>query len=109
MNRNLKARSRRHEQGFRFALAALVVLLVHLSFGPALAQVSSGGDSDKTATANDAVEVAMVRHAPVIAGSVNGSVRMLLPENVTIAGCTTAARSLTISHSRHRPIRIGPV
>ena len=96
MNRNLKARSRRHEQGFRFALAALVVLLVHLSFGPALAQVSSGGDSDKTATANDAVEVAMVRHAPVIAGSVNGSVRMLLPENVTIAGSTVVTGDLKV-------------
>ena len=58
MNRNLKARSRRHEQGFRFALAALVVLLVHFSFGPALAQVSSGGDTDKTATANgDGLEI----------------------------------------------------
>lgn len=97
MNRIHSAERSPHEQGIRLAIVAVVVLLLNISFGPAFAQVATLEDAAKTSTnPADVVQVAMVRHAPTIAGMVSGSMRMLLPENATIAGSAVIKGDLLI-------------
>ena len=97
MNRILTTETYRHEQGIRFSFAALVVLMLSLGLGPAFAQVGAPETSSKASTISDEIlKVAMVRHAPTIAGTVNGTIQMLLPENVTVAGSSIITGDLKV-------------
>lgn len=72
-----------HRLSVRLAAFTFVLAVSGLSLAPpaTLARPQSGGTSGETSC-----EVAIVRHGPQINGTVDGSIRMLLPESATING-----------------------
>lgn len=87
MIRNFSARDSRHEQGSRLALLAVAALVLNLGLGTASTRAGTPQSASKDAsTTAEPCEVAMVRHSPSIAGTVDGSIRQLLPEYASIGG-----------------------
>jgi hypothetical protein len=90
----------------RLALITLLLSVVGLSIAPVFAAASSQPDSGTLLKRDPApaengdtpasCEAVVVRHAPKISGTVDGSIRMLLPENTRISGSGVVTGDLLV-------------